>query len=145
LLTNIYLSEKDPNAPLRKDHHGHDQLPAEESDSVGFLINNAENLFWIKFLFAEEFALFNMIASNVMATFNPIREYLSDPTFYNALPGPGEPPTHVYNVQPGDSLSRIAQLFYGNANRWPVIYAANRDVVGPNPNLIFPGQTLDIP
>jgi hypothetical protein len=145
LLTNIYLSEKDPNAPLRKDHHGFQQLPDDESDSVGFLVNNAENLFWIKFLFAEEFDTFTAIAANTMATFNPIRVYLSDPAFFNALPGPGEPPTNVYNVQPGDSLSRIAQLFYNDASKWPVIYAANRDVIGPNPNLILPGQSLDIP
>jgi nucleoid-associated protein YgaU len=144
-LTNIYISEKDPTAPLRKDHHGKQQLADDESDSIGFLINNAENLFWIQFLFAEEYDTFLAIGANVMATFNPIRAYLEDPAFWNSLPGPGQPPTNIYNVQPGDSLGSIAQLFYNDASRWRAIYAANRGVIGANPNRIQPGQTLNIP
>jgi nucleoid-associated protein YgaU len=45
----------------------------------------------------------------------------------------------------GDYLSKIAQRFYGNGNLWPKIYAANKAVIGPDPNLIFPGQSLVIP
>jgi nucleoid-associated protein YgaU len=51
----------------------------------------------------------------------------------------------VGNVQPGDSLGSIAQLFYNDASRWRAIYAANRGVIGANPNRIQPGQTLNIP
>lgn len=52
--------------------------------------------------------------------------------------------THV--VVRGDTLSNIARRYYnGNANRWRDIYNANRTVIGANPNLIFPGQTLLIP
>lgn len=60
------------------------------------------------------------------------------------------PPTHrTYTVRkwplPGSSLFSIAQLMYGNGNRWPDIYNANRALIGPNPNLIHPGQVLTIP
>jgi nucleoid-associated protein YgaU len=136
--SNIYVSEKKgPNAVLRKDHHGNNPLPAAESTSDGFLLNNMENLFWIKFLYSQEMAYFLSLAANVMAPFNPIREYVSQQPFYDRIVG-----TTTYTVQPGDTLSGIAAAFYGDANKWTVVYTMNRDVVGPNPNLIFPGQVL---
>jgi hypothetical protein len=48
-------------------------------------------------------------------------------------------------VVKGDTLWDIAQAVYGDATRWPEIYAANTDVVGADPDLIFPGQVLRIP
>ena len=56
-------------------------------------------------------------------------------------PAPGG---RMYSVQPGDSLSKIAKKFYGNANDWKRIFEANRDRV-KNPDLIQPGWTLKIP
>jgi len=50
----------------------------------------------------------------------------------------------TYTVVSGDSLSKIAQRFYGNANDWRRIYEANRDTI-QNPDLIHPGQTLRLP
>ena len=50
-----------------------------------------------------------------------------------------------YTVQPGDSLFAIAQQTYGDGNLWPKIYEVNKQVIGPNPNLIHPGQVLTIP
>ena len=49
-----------------------------------------------------------------------------------------------YTVQPGDTLSAIAQQFYGNAALFPRIFEANTNQL-TNPNLIFPGQVLRIP
>lgn len=60
-------------------------------------------------------------------------------------PQPGPPPSTKYTVVPGDSLWRIASNFYGNGALWPQIYAANREAVGSNPNLIHPGLELTIP
>jgi len=51
----------------------------------------------------------------------------------------------AYTVQSGDTLSAIAQRFYGDANRWPDIHNANRSVIGNDPDRIFPGQVLSIP
>jgi nucleoid-associated protein YgaU len=47
-------------------------------------------------------------------------------------------------VVPGDTLSGIAQEFYGNGAFFGRIFEANRNQIG-DPNLIFPGQTLRIP
>jgi len=49
-----------------------------------------------------------------------------------------------YTVVSGDTLSKIAKHFYGNANRWREIFEANRDQIS-NPDLIRPGQVFTIP
>jgi nucleoid-associated protein YgaU len=50
----------------------------------------------------------------------------------------------TYTVVSGDSLSKIAKQEYGDANKWRRIFEANRDKI-QNPDLIHPGQVLDIP
>ena len=44
-------------------------------------------------------------------------------------------------VAPGDTLSEIAGSYSGD---WQDVYAANRDVIGADPDLIYPGQVLTI-
>jgi LysM repeat protein len=63
------------------------------------------------------------------------------------LPGPGPQAAGeatVYEVKPGDTLSAIAQRFYGKASLYPKIFEANRDIL-TNPDLIKVGQKLKIP
>lgn len=50
----------------------------------------------------------------------------------------------TYTVAKGDTLSKIAKSFYGNANQWHTIYEANKDKI-KNPDLIQPGWVLTIP
>jgi nucleoid-associated protein YgaU len=50
----------------------------------------------------------------------------------------------TYVVQPGDTLSRIAQYVYGNGDLWPTIYNANKDKIA-DPHWIYPNQQLVIP
>lgn len=61
------------------------------------------------------------------------------------LPPGGPKPGTMYVVRSGDYLSKIAQAAYGDASQWKKIYAANKAVIGPNPDLIYPGQNLTIP
>jgi nucleoid-associated protein YgaU len=53
-------------------------------------------------------------------------------------------PSRSYTVQKGDTLSKIAEHYYGNASKWRVIFEANTDLI-KDPDLIYPGQTLRIP
>jgi nucleoid-associated protein YgaU len=55
------------------------------------------------------------------------------------------PPPHGiwYEVEPGDNLTRIAEKICGNDD-WQKIYNENKNVIGSNPNLIYPGQWLHI-
>jgi nucleoid-associated protein YgaU len=49
-----------------------------------------------------------------------------------------------YTVESGDTLSSIAEQFFGDANRWRAIFQANRDQI-EDPDRIFPGQVLRVP
>jgi hypothetical protein len=51
----------------------------------------------------------------------------------------------TYTVASGDSLSLISGRVWGDVLLWPILYDANRKVVGPDPNKIFPGQKLTVP
>ncbi len=53
--------------------------------------------------------------------------------------------SEIYVVQSGDSLSKIAEEFYDDGDRWEEIYAANRDIIGDDPDNIEPGMELEIP
>ncbi|HYN77855.1 MAG TPA: peptidoglycan-binding protein LysM [Lamprocystis sp. (in: g-proteobacteria)] len=49
-----------------------------------------------------------------------------------------------YVIQKGDSLSAVAKHFYGDANAYPAIFEANREVI-KDADLIYPGQKIRIP
>lgn len=49
-----------------------------------------------------------------------------------------------HTVVSGDSLSKIAKAFYGDAMKYPVIFEANKPML-KHPDKIYPGQVLRIP
>ena len=49
-----------------------------------------------------------------------------------------------YQVKSGDTLSKIAKQFYGDANRYSEIFKANQPMLS-HPDKIYPGQSLRIP
>ena len=49
-----------------------------------------------------------------------------------------------YRVKQGESLRTIAIQFYGDKDKWILIYNANRTEIN-NPDLLTPGQVLNIP
>ncbi len=70
--------------------------------------------------------------------------------------GQSNRPNRPYIVKPGDCLWRIAGEVLAArdgteassteiARFWPAIYEANRSLIGDDPNLIHPGQPLQIP
>jgi LysM repeat protein len=61
-----------------------------------------------------------------------------------ALVRHNQPATRTYTVRPGDTLSSIAQRFYGNPADWPWLYHVNSSVIS-NPNDIYAGEVLTIP
>lgn len=46
-----------------------------------------------------------------------------------------------YTVKAGDTLAKIAKA---HGSDWKSVYKANKSVIGGNPNLIFPGQKLNV-
>jgi nucleoid-associated protein YgaU len=97
------------------------------------------------------------VKAKVMEVFNGLVE--TDNTL-NAIrveepppPEPAEAPAaaeqdpetmRIYEVVAGDTLSKIAKEFYGDAMEYPKIFDANRDILD-NPDLIKVGQKLRIP
>jgi hypothetical protein len=49
-----------------------------------------------------------------------------------------------YTVRSGDTLSTIAERFYHQPSGWGYIYHENENKIS-NPNMIYEGETLDIP
>jgi LysM repeat protein len=56
---------------------------------------------------------------------------------------PGQVTPVSYTVRTGDTLSGIATEF-AIPGGWPALYAGNRQVVGPDPNVIRPGTVLTL-
>lgn len=61
-----------------------------------------------------------------------------------AAPAAAAPAMQTYTVKPGDTLSKIAKQFYGDANEYMRIFYANEDQLN-DPDLIKVGQVLKIP
>ena len=55
-----------------------------------------------------------------------------------------EPESQWHTVVSGDNLSKIAKKFYGDANKYPAIFEANKPMLS-HPDKIYPGQVLRIP
>lgn len=55
-----------------------------------------------------------------------------------------------YTVRPGDTLWSISQHFGASsaaeaAAAWPLLWEANRSIIGPDPDVIHPGMVLTVP
>ena len=58
-------------------------------------------------------------------------------------PAPADECTY-HTVVSGDNLSKIARQVYGDANKYPVIFEANKPML-THPDKIYPGQVLRCP
>lgn len=94
----------------------------------------------------------NLIGVALPIVFGEIANILD--TLIPESPSPGRPSLNFiipdleersHTVVRGDNLSKLAKAFYGTEALWTKIYAANKAVIGPNPNLILVGQKLVIP
>jgi nucleoid-associated protein YgaU len=94
-------------------------------------------------------AIKNEIWNQIKAVDPGYSDLTADLKVDNSLPKPAPaaaaiPAEQKYTVAAGDSLSKIAKRFYGDANLYPRIFEANRDQL-KDPNMIRPGQVLVIP
>ena len=73
------------------------------------------------------------------------QDLMAEITFLSDAPAPkAAPAQRVHKVVAGDTLSKIAKKYYGDASLYPQIFEANRDIL-KDPNLIKIGQKLRIP
>ena len=57
---------------------------------------------------------------------------------------PPESGSYLYMIRHNDYLVKIATNEYGNPNEWRRIYDWNRELVGDDPNLIYPYHELEL-
>ncbi len=114
---------------------------AEQSEMKRYIVRSGD---WLSTI-AEKFY---GDAMNYSAIFAANKDVLENPN--KIYPGQELRIPHVvkakqyYTVRFGDSLSQIAESYYGDAMKYKVVFAANQDIVA-DPNNIYPGQRLEIP
>ena len=70
----------------------------------------------------------NRVWNAIKAADPTLGDIACDLTIDASLPAPAEAPAaQKYTVQPGDSLSKIAKQFYGDASQYMKIFEANKD------------------
>lgn len=77
----------------------------------------------------------------------PTKRYIAAAQLKKESPAVSNPALssgRTYTVAKGDTLWGIARKYYGNGSLYTKIYQANSGRI-KNPNLIYPGQILDIP
>lgn len=94
----------------------------------------------------------NVILSEISFTLQEVEDFTGKVTRYPKPKTPAgsrarTPTQRTHVVQSGDWLSKIAQRYLGDMNRWPEIYRLNKAEIDRrgNPDLIFPGQRFKIP
>ena len=98
-------------------------------------------------------AIKNKVWDQIKVVDPAYRDLTCDLSIDSSLPAPAVAAAGVasagsgaktYTVKPGDSLSKIAKQFYGNANDYMKIFNANQDQLD-DPNKIQVGMELKIP
>jgi len=115
---------------IQESNPGIDPLSVAYDDGKVTLAGNASSL--------EAYEKAILMAGNVKGVTEVTAEGLSVPA------SEVEAKVEYYVIQSGDSLSKIAKQYYGNAMDYPKIFEANREVI-QDPDLIYPGQKIRIP
>ena len=87
----------------------------------------------------------NDVWSAIKAVDPKFSDLSADISVDSSLPAPATAATgQTYTVKSGDTLSKIAKQFYGDANQYMRIFEANKDQLD-DPNKVQVGQELKIP
>ena len=87
----------------------------------------------------------NEIWNQIKAVDPSYSDLTADLTVDGSLPQPAQASSgQTYTVVAGDSLSKIAKQFYGDANQYMKIFQANTGIL-QDPNKVQIGQVLTIP
>lgn len=115
-------------AYIEEDNPGVSNLQVDVKDGVVTLAGEAES--------AEAMEKAMLMAGNVAG----VKEVRADDVVAPAATDKVE----YYEIVSGDTLSAIAQKYYGKASAYPRIFEANREVI-KDPDKIYVGQKIRIP
>jgi nucleoid-associated protein YgaU len=116
------------SAYIEEDNPGVSNLQVDVEDGVVTLAGEAES--------AEALEKAVLMAGNVEG----VAEVRSD----NVVAPAATDKVEYYEIVSGDTLSAIAQKYYGKASAYPRIFEANREVI-KDPDKIYVGQKIRIP
>ena len=51
----------------------------------------------------------------------------------------------THTIKQDEDLFFLAEYYYGDAQLWDIIYYANRDQIGDDPETLSPGMRITIP
>jgi NitT/TauT family transport system substrate-binding protein len=147
------LGAKDPKAQAAKPEQFVDMSFMKELDSSGFIDKLYKARPAVASANLPAAAPMPATAKDKVASAKPV----PPPPVEKAKPVPAPAPVakappavaskaaaQEHTVQIGDSLSRVAQKYYGDITKWSKIYEANKQTI-KNPNYIFVGQKIVIP
>lgn len=113
---------------INEDNPGISNLQVTVEDGVATITGEAES--------ASALEKAVLMAGNAMG----IKEVRAD-----GLVAPvAEAESQYYEIVKGDNLWKIAEKYYGDGNKYKMIFEENREVI-KDPDLIFPGQKIRIP
>ena len=115
-------------AYINEDNPGVDNLQVTVKDGVASISGEAKS--------AEALEKAVLMAGNVKG----VSEVRSDDVTAPAATEKVE----YYEIVSGDTLSAVAQKYYGKASAYTRIFEANREVI-KDPDKIYPGQKIRIP
>ncbi|MEA2115777.1 MAG: peptidoglycan-binding protein LysM [Thermodesulfobacteriota bacterium] len=113
---------------IQEDNPGVDNLQVTVEDGVASISGEAKS--------AEALEKAVLMAGNVKG----VSEVRSDDVTAPAATEQVE----YYEIVSGDTLSAVAQKYYGKASAYMRIFEANREVI-KDPDKIYPGQKIRIP
>ncbi len=116
------------SAYIEEDNPGVSNLKVAVKDGVVTMAGEAES--------AEALEKAMLMAGNVEG----VTEVRSD----NVAAPAATDKVEYYEIVSGDTLSAIAQKYYGKASAYPRIFEANREVI-KDPDKIYVGQKIRIP
>ncbi len=115
-------------AHIEEDNPGVEDLQVEFDNGVVTLNGAAQS--------AEALEKTVLMAGNVSGVTEVIADGLTAPQ--------PEEEVEYYTIVSGDTLSKIAKSYYGDATAYPKIFEANRQVI-KDPDKIYVGQKIRIP
>jgi nucleoid-associated protein YgaU len=128
-----------------------DQLKQKYQDAISLAktsghlenVNMQGDKLFIRAAVANE-DLKNKIWNEIKKADAQYSDLIADITIDSSMPQPASSSPRTYTVKPGDTLSAIAQRFYGSANKYDKIFEANKDKLS-DPDHVRAGQELLIP
>jgi nucleoid-associated protein YgaU len=131
------------------------EAPSKHQSTIDYTVKRGDSLWKIADRLLGDGARFPEIVDLNKDVLNGRPEFIGSGTVlkvpHEVTEVEGDRPAEEYVVQPGDTLSEIAEAKLGDPMRYPDLFEASRDTVQPDgamltdPDLIRPGWAITIP